>query len=220
MKPAKVFGVFEDEGRKLFTKNLVPGIKHFEEELVKSGSEEYRQLSPKRSKFAAAIAKGMTFSPLRAESVVLYLGAAHGYTPSFVSDICSKGFIFAVEFAPSVARNLVYVAEARKNIAPILADANHPEAYKENVAKEVDVVYQDIAQKNQVEIFIKNCDLFLKKGGFAMLAVKARSIDVTRPPFKIFEEVKGELSRHFELVDYRKLDPFEKDHAFFVVKKR
>ncbi len=221
MRPTKLFGIFEEEGKKgLFTKSVVPGKKHFEEETVRVGKAEYRQLNPTRSKFAAAIAKGMTFSPFKESSVVLYLGAAHGYTASFISDICSQGFIFAVEFAPVVARNLVYVCESRKNIAPILADANHPERYAEKMVKEVDVVYQDIAQKNQVEIFLKNCDLFLKSGGFAILAVKARSIDVTKRPISVFEEIKGQLRQRLELVDYRRLDPFEKDHALFVLKKK
>jgi fibrillarin-like pre-rRNA processing protein len=223
MKQTKLFGIFEEERnrkRLLFTKSFVPAARHFGEEVVKAEGVEYRQFNPCRSKFAAAIMRGLSFSPFKEKSVVLYLGAAHGYTASFLSDICRKGFIFAVEFAPTVARNLVYVCEAKKNIAPILADANHPETYENNVMKNVDVVYQDIAQKNQVEILLKNADSFLKKDGFAMIAVKARSVDVTKHPSKVFEEVKTKLEKKLELVDYRRLDPFEKDHALFTLKKK
>jgi len=84
----------------------------------------------------------------------------------------------------------------------------------------VDVVYQDIAQKNQIEIFIKNIDLFLKDGGYALLAVKARSIDVAKNPKIIFKEVKKELERDLIIIDNRVLDPFQKDHCMFVCKKK
>ena len=80
---------------------------------------------------------------------------------------------------------MVFVAEDRSNIAPIMADANKPETYS-NLICEVDTVFMDIAQKAQAEIFIKNCKLFLKPGGFGLLAVKARSVDVTRHPKEIF----------------------------------
>ena len=105
-----------------------------------------------------------------------------------ISDIVGEnGFIFAVEAAPRVARQLVYLTEERKNIAPLLMDANKPEQYLAFVT-EVDFLYQDIAQKNQVEIFLKNL-MFLKKGGYGVLCIKARSIDVTRNPSFIFKEV-------------------------------
>jgi len=78
----------------------------------------------------------------------------------------------------------------------------------------------DIAQKNQAEIFLKNCKMFLKKGGFGLLALKARSVDVTRNPKIIFKEIREKLEKQMIIVDYRELDPYEKDHAFFVVKKK
>jgi fibrillarin-like pre-rRNA processing protein len=111
-------------------------------------------------------------------------------------------------------------------MAPLLCDAKHPETYAATLPKEgVDVVYQDIAQRDQVEIFVANCDLCLKKGGYGLLAIKARSIDVTRRPDDIFRAIKrqfetGEIAQRYVIVDYRELDPFEKDHAFFVIKRR
>jgi fibrillarin-like pre-rRNA processing protein len=106
-------------------------------------------------------------------------------------------------------------------MAPILADANHPEEYKNLITPQVDVVYQDISQRNQVAIFLKNCDAYLKKGGFGLLAIKARSIDVARKPWEIFKEVRRQLEQsNMTVVDYRDLEPFERDHAMFVCKKK
>lgn len=202
-----------------FTKSIYPHYKGFAEKIERVAGKEFREVIPKRSKLFAAIAKGLSQTGIKEGNSVLYLGASHGYTPSFVSDIVGeKGFVFALDFAPRVVRDLVFVCEERTNMAPLLEDAAHPENYSEHVPQ-VDVVYQDIAQRNQLEIFLRNCDAFLKSGGFGLLAIKARSIDVSRKPEDIFREVEKELAKKMTIVDKRKLDPFEKDHVFFVVKK-
>ena len=85
-------------------------------------------------------------------------------------------------------------------MAPILADANKPLSYMRRISG-VDVVYQDIAQKNQVEIFLKNIDLYLKKGGIGFLTVKCRSIDVSAEPSDVVESVLKELEKHLKIVD-------------------
>ncbi|MBI2176661.1 fibrillarin-like rRNA/tRNA 2'-O-methyltransferase [Candidatus Woesearchaeota archaeon] len=210
-------GVFQ-EGRKLYTLNSSPGVQLFDEELLVIEGKEYRSWSPLRSKLAAAIVKGLPQLPISKSSRILYLGAAHGYTPSFVSDIASGGIVFCIDPAPRVVRDLVFASEKRKNILPLLADANHPEAYY-NLTGAVDIVYQDVAQKNQIEIFVRNCGLFLKPGGFGLLALKARSIDVLQQPQGIFLAAKKELEKKFTVVDYRLLSPLQKDHAFFVCAK-
>ena len=211
-------GVFA-EGRKLYTVNSSPGQQVFDEELIVIDGKEYRGWNPMRSKLAAAIVKGMPQLPISKDASVLYLGAAHGYTPSFISDIASGGIVFAIDFAPRVVRDLVFVAEKRKNIFPLLADANHPESYY-NISGAVDIVYQDVAQRNQVEIFLKNCALLLKPGGFGLLALKARSVDVISNPQGIFLEAKRELEKKLTVLDYRLLSPMQKDHAFFVCQKK
>ncbi|MAG15429.1 fibrillarin [Candidatus Woesearchaeota archaeon] len=188
--------------------------KFFSEEIVKVNDKKYREWNPTRSKLAAAIVKGLKVD-IKPGDNILYLGAAHGYTPSFIA--CNK--LFAVEFAPRVARELVILSEKKKNILPIIADANQPNTYY-HLPQAVDIVYQDIAQRNQVEILVKNCNLFLKKNGLAMIAVKSRSIDVTQKPGKIFADVKRQLEEHFKILDYRNLEPMQKDHAFFVCRKR
>ena len=210
-------------GLDLFTKNLTPGKTFFDEITITKKFDnkqvELRHWDYTRSKLGAAIALKISQLGLFEDSKVLYLGASHGFTPSFVSDIVgSKGFVFCLDFAPRVVRDLYLLCQYRTNMAPIIADANQPEEY-EHLIPEVDVIFMDIAQRNQVEIFLKNIK-FLKKNGFALLALKARSIDVTKKPKHIFKEARAELEKHITIVDYKELDPYEKDHCFFVCKRK
>ncbi len=221
LKPHKLFEIYQEaRGKKIFTKSILPGKVHFDERIIRDNGEEYREFDPKRSKLAAMIMKGCTNTGIRKNDVVLYLGSSHGYTPSFVSDIVGKeGLIFGIDPAPRVMRDFVFLSEERKNLVPILADANHPDQYLTRVCQ-ADVVYQDIAQKNQADIFIRNCNLFLKKGGYGLLAVKARSIDVKKQPKQLFEQIRLELDKIFKVIDYRILEPFEKDHCMIIIKKQ
>ncbi|NQV08622.1 fibrillarin-like rRNA/tRNA 2'-O-methyltransferase [Candidatus Woesearchaeota archaeon] len=215
-------GVYQKRkgGRRIFyTKSFAPGKDVYGETTFKINNIEYREWDAHKSKLSSAMLKGISQTGIKEDSVVLYLGAASGTTVSHISDILGdKGFIFALDFAPRVVRDLVFVCEDRKNIAPILADANKPESYVKNVSQ-ADIIYQDIAQKNQVDIFLKNCDLFLKKDGIAMLCIKARSINVAENPKKIFNEVRDELRKRIKILAYCELFPFQKDHCFFVCKK-
>lgn len=217
MKQHKFYNIYQD-GKRLLTKNLIKG-QSFDEQIFKEKGEEYRVWDPKRSKLAAAIIKGISQIGLKPGDIVLYLGASYGYTPSFVSDIVGEnGFIFALDFAPRSTRDLYFLCLKRKNMTPLLEDAFHPENYKDKIT-EVDFLYQDIAQRNQAEIFIKNLQ-FLKKDGFAVLCIKARSIDVTKRPKDVFNQVKNYLEDKITIVDYRTLEPFEMDHCIFVCKKK
>jgi len=220
MKKSKIFEVYEDYKKRIYTVNLTPGKKVYDERLVKEKGMEFREWNARRSKLAAAILKGCQNIFMRKGDVVLYLGCSYGTTPSHVSDIVGKeGFVFALDFAPRVMRDMVFVCEDRKNMAPILGDANKPQSYADKVCM-VDIVYQDIAQRNQVDIFLKNFNLFLKKDGYGLLAVKARSVDVTKKPKQIFAEVKQRLEKEVTIVDYRTLEPYELDHCMFICKKK
>lgn len=224
IRPSKYPGVYEmQKGKRktiLLTKNLCKGKTVYQEQLIKDGGEEYRTWDPGRSKLAAGILNEIKNSGIKVGDTVLYLGSASGTTVSHVSDIVGKdGFVFALDFAPRVVRDLVFVCEDRKNIAPLFANANHPEEYKELISA-ADVIFMDIAQKNQTEIFLKNINMFLKKGAFALLSLKARSVDVTKKPNEIYKRVKGELSQRLDIVDTKRLEPHEKDHMLFVCRKR
>ncbi len=213
-KYSGIFEVWKGSKKLLLTKNLTPGRSFFREYLFQD-NEEYREWDPKRSKIAAAVVKKINILGLREGDKVLYLGAAHGYTASFVSDIVKeKGFVYCLDFAPRVVRDLYFVCEERKNMAPLLADASKPELYKSRIEM-VDIIVQDIAQKLQVEILFKNLQ-FLKPRGYILLSVKARSIDVTRKPAQLFKEVEEKLLTKLKVLDKKDLSPLEKDHMLFV----
>ena len=219
IQKARIFEVFQlkqGSRKSLLTKNAYKGNTVYGERVRIEGNDEYREWDAFKSKLCATIHKGSPNIGIRKDDVVLYLGCATGTTVSHVSDIVGKkGLIFAVDIAPKVMRNMIFVAEKRDNIVPILADANNTKELAPRISA-VDVLFQDIAQKNQLSIFLKNVDLFLKPGGYALLAVKARSIDVTRKPKKIFNEVKAELEKNLEIIDQRTLEPFQLDHCMFI----
>lgn len=207
----------EKGGRKaLLTRNLVPGRKVYNEDLVLRNGVEYRTWDPFRSKLAAAIIKGLPEDAIREGSKVLYLGASTGTTLSHVSDLVgASGLVIGVEFAPRVAREFVeHVARERRNVIPFVADARDPSRYS---VAEVDVVYCDIAQPDQTEIAVANCSKLLRKGGSLFLVVKARSIDVLREPQRIFAEESRKLENAGFKVRYVvELSPFDKDHALIL----
>ncbi|MDL5501903.1 MAG: fibrillarin-like rRNA/tRNA 2'-O-methyltransferase, partial [Candidatus Methanoperedens sp.] len=72
-----------------------------------------------------------------------------------VSDVVSNGTVLAVEFSPRAVKDLINVSTSRINLVPILADAKNPKSYQ-NMVPEVDVIYQDVAQKDQAGIAIRN----------------------------------------------------------------
>src|SRR3989344_4018269 len=59
----------------------------------------------------------------------------------------------------------------------------------------------------------------IKKGGYGLLAVKARSIDIKRKNKDIFIEIRNLLEKEFTVIDYKVLEPFEMDHCMIIVKK-
>jgi len=221
VNPYKFAGIYtsiDGEHTSLSTKSLVPGTSVYGEKLVKDGLDEYRIWSPRRSKLAAAIRKGLTEMPIQPGSKVLYLGAASGTTVSHCSDIVGQeGVIYAVEFAHRSARDLVKLAAARTNVIPIIEDARHPTRYAPLVSGTIEVIYQDVAQPNQAGILIENLKTFCSFGAWGLLAIKARSIDSTASLDKVYTKEISELAnRGLEIVENIDLEPLEKDHRFIV----
>ncbi len=204
----------EDGSLRIATRNLVPGQRVYGERLYNYEGVEYREWNAYRSKLAGALLKGLVELPVKEEDYILYLGIASGTTASHISDIIGpKGKIFGIEFAPRVMRDLLVVVSERKNIYPILGDARFPEAYR-HLVEACDGLYADVAQPEQAEIVVRNAKLFLKDGGYMLMAVKARSIDVTLEPSEVYRrEVDTLKSNGFEIVDVVHLDPFDRDHA-------
>ncbi|MCI4460405.1 MAG: fibrillarin-like rRNA/tRNA 2'-O-methyltransferase [Acidilobus sp.] len=211
----------DDGSLRLATKNLVPGQRVYGERLFNYEGVEYREWNAYRSKLAAALLKGLEELPVKEGDRILYLGIASGTTASHISDIIgSKGLIYGVEFSPRVIRDLMQVVADRRNILPILADARMPERYRLMVGM-VNGLYADVAQPEQADIVNRNARLFLEDGGYLLLAIKARSIDVTREPSDIYlREMKRLAQGGFEIVDVVHLDPFDRDHAMIYARYR
>lgn len=208
-------GVYMIENH-IATKNLTPGNKVYGEKLVELEGSEYRIWDQRRSKLGAAIMNGMDAFPFEEHSKVLYLGASSGTTPSHISDICNHGIVWCVEFSPRMMRSLVELAKIRRNIIPILDDATKPKNYL-HLLENVDILYSDVAQPKQSELFIKNMRLYLKPEGVGIIIIKARSIDVTKNPKKIFKEEESKLKTGgFRVLEKISLEPYEKDHMAMI----
>ncbi|MFC1768742.1 fibrillarin-like rRNA/tRNA 2'-O-methyltransferase [Nanoarchaeota archaeon] len=220
MKQSNIFEVYEQiKGRRrfLYTKSISKG-NVYGERIVREGSDEYREWNPTKSKLCAAILNGTSNIFIRNNFCVLYLGSSTGTTVSHVSDIVGKGGrIYALDIAPIVMKHLVFLSEKRENIVPILADGSKPDEYADRIS-EVDMLYQDVAQKNQVEIFLKNAKRFLKNGGYGIITVKARSIDVSKNPKEVFRQVFSEIEKEAKIVDKKTLDPYQRDHIILICK--
>jgi fibrillarin-like pre-rRNA processing protein len=217
MKPIEIKGVYRDKNQ-IYTENLesCKGIKIYNEKLVKKDDKEYRSWNPYRSKLAAAILNGLVFD-IKPDANVLYLGAATGTTVSHISDITKDGMVYAVEISPVAMKKLIQVSEKRRNIIPILNDANHPDRYS-SIVPYADFIYQDISQRNQAGIFIENVYKYLKKNSTGILMVKARSIDVALRPEKAYEMVCLKLKEQgLKVLEKIDLKPYEKDHAAIIV---
>lgn len=209
----KFDGVYKLED-KLATLNSTPGQNVYGERLVQKDGEEFRLWNPRRSKLASAVLSGLEDFPIKRDSHVLYLGAASGTTASHICDIVTEGMVYCVEFSNRPFRGLLEVSKERKNMIPILADARKPETYL-GLLERCDVIYQDVAQANQSEILIENAVMYLKKGGYIIMAIKARSIDSARGPKEV---INAEISKlkNVKITQVIDLTPYVKDHSIVV----
>jgi len=175
----------------------------------------WRLWDARRSKVGAMYEKGLDLG-LTGGETVLYLGAASGTTASHVADFSRA--VYAVEFAARPMRDLVRVAEERKNLVPLLKDARKPETYA-HVVEPVEAIIQDVATRGQARVALAN-RRFLADDGRLILAVKARSEDVTANPGDVFDEVLADLSEGYEIIESRRLEPFHADHLAVVARPR
>ncbi|GAB3037530.1 fibrillarin-like rRNA/tRNA 2'-O-methyltransferase [Natronobiforma cellulositropha] len=176
----------------------------------------WRAWDPNRSKLGAMLESGMD-TGLEGGETVLYLGAASGTTVSHVADVADA--TYAVEFAPRPARDLLEVAEGRPRLFPLLKDARQPETYAHVVETDVDAIVQDVATRGQARVAVEN-RRFLADDGRLLLAVKARSEDVTRDPDEVFADVLTDLESAYEVLEERRLDDYHVDHLGVVARPR
>ncbi|MFW9933676.1 MAG: fibrillarin-like rRNA/tRNA 2'-O-methyltransferase [Candidatus Thorarchaeota archaeon] len=215
-----IYMIHDDDRATISTRSLVPRQSVYGEKVIRVEGNDYRLWSTRRSKLAAGIKNGLREMPIQPGSRVLYLGASSGTTVSHVSDIVgNKGLVYAVEFSPQVARKLIWLAESRSNVIPIINDARHPSRYAALIGGPIDVVYQDVAQSNQAKIFLDNLASFCSLGAYGILAIKARSIDSTSDINDVYSREIAELaSNGMEIIDNVNLEPLEKDHRLVVVR--
>lgn len=214
-------GVYEIQGQ-IATKNLVKGKKVYGEQLLTINGDEYRYWNPNRSKVAAAIKKGLKEIGIVKKSKVLYLGAAEGTTISHLSDIVEKdGVVFGLDISARSMRKFIYLCEQRPNIIPILADASQPMSFKEQTAGlKMDAIFQDVSQREQAQIFLKNSRAYLKPKGQGFLTIKARSINSSESVEKIIEKEAEHLKKEFIIKKIISLHPYEKEHAMIHCQKK
>ncbi|MGI0129855.1 MAG: fibrillarin-like rRNA/tRNA 2'-O-methyltransferase [Thermoplasmata archaeon] len=217
MDPTSWPGVFR-EGRELFTRNQVPGDRVYGERLRVAADVEYREWDPFRSKLAALLRNGAPPDLWSEVGSVLYLGAAHGTTASHLSDLWPAAQIFAVEKSPTSFAPLLALARRRTNLIPLLSDAQLPERYRADVGL-VDLLYQDVAQRNQAAIFVENARACLSPGGTGILMLKVRSVTQRRPGPVVVREARSELQRGgYPVGSEVPLAPFSREHVALVVR--
>ena len=193
---------------------LSPGVAVGRERIWKGK----RVWDPKHSKFSALYHKiNIPELELTSSMQVLYLGAGNGTTVSFVADYVEV--VYAIYPSPEPMSDLISLARKRMNIIPLLSDARKSEEFS-GIVEEVDLVYQDVAQPNQVEIFILNCNIFLKQGGIGIFMLKTRSVDVRQDPKEISEAAVEVIScSGYTVLDSVWLMPWHQDHSALLCRK-
>ena len=168
--------------------------------------------NPYHSKLSAYLIAGGKNWPFKKNSKILYLGSAEGNTISYVSEICKTNSITAVEISSVAMSELLVLAKKKENIIPCLYDAHFPEKYRVQ-ANNPEIIYQDIAQNDQVDIFIRNCEYYKPKHAFLML--KTQSMAKQRDD--IFKKTEERLNKIFKKVESININKWAKGHSAYYV---
>ena len=207
MRELQVPNFYEDKGN-LFSQSK-DGKSIYGEQVTTRGGKFFRIFSPLRSKLSSSMRLGLK-PDLRKGDHMLYLGAGAGTTASHISDSLSAGTIFAVEFAPVPFIKLTSLSTIKDNVYPILSDAQKPEMYGIFMDR-VDVIYQDVSQPNQIDIFAKNMNYFDVKRGILML--KTFSL---RSDFSIDKEIMR-IKENFSVQQIKDISRFHRGHYAITV---
>lgn len=189
------------KGKRLFTKSLVSNKNEF--------------WNPVHSKLSALLLLDNSFR-LGFYHEILYLGGGHGTTVRHLSDLYPDTKISVIEFGITIDKIFTLI-EGRKRIIPIMEDARHPERYSHLISQTgVEMLYQDIAQRDQVDMFMKNLR-FLSRGGLFIFMLKTKSIRQDGSPRQLALDIQSYLestgmSNEIHIVD---LAPFQRSHYAF-----
>lgn len=207
MRELGIPNFYEDKGT-LYSLSI-DGKSIYGEKVVNRGSKYFRLFSPLKSKLASSIRLGLK-PDIRKDDHVLYLGAGAGTTASHLADSLFSGSLFAIEFAPVPFIKLDSISRVKENIIPILTDAQKPETFGIFIDR-VDLVYQDVSQPNQIEIFTKNMKYFGARRGILML--KTFSL---RSDFSVENEIKR-IKEEFKVQQIKDISRFHRGHFAITV---
>lgn len=215
------------ERGQLWTKNANPGKVVHKERTKRVSGVEWRHWDPRRSKLASGILRTKSdpssLLPIPG-STILYLGAGHGSTISFLHDhLCGAnnelgGRIIGVDIAPRCLRDLNRLAEARVGIVPVLGDARGGEDWGMFLPEGADWLFQDVAQPGQTEIVISAAKQFLKPKSFLLLSLKMASErwDETRSSNGLEKVVENLTAAGLSVEERIDLKGWEDEHFLFV----
>jgi len=217
LKPSNCPNVMSD-GSVLYSQNLVPGTAVYGERLVSIEGAEYRLWDPRRSKLAAYMLLSGKGGEIKQSDAVLYLGASTGTTVSHISDIVDEGLIYAIEVSKRTFRELIRNCAPRKNVLPMLGDARDEDLMAGIITK-ADFLYSDVAQRDQVQIFVSNFNRYKCRSGILML--KCRSIDVSAEPAVVARESVAVIrNRGLKCDEPLNIEAFEKDHFAILIQRK
>jgi fibrillarin-like pre-rRNA processing protein len=183
------------------------------ERWTSDGDRTLREFNAGRSKLAAGIVRGWRQPLPTVGERWLYLGAASGTTASHVADLVGPiGAVYAVERSPRTFARLLALARRWPNLLPILADARDPSSYGDLVP-EVDGLYADVAQPDQIALVRANAELFLRGAGAAVvIALKTASLGRELTPSAHLARAERQLADQVRLEPSVRLDPIHRAH--------
>ena len=173
-------------------------------------NKKWTKWNPYHSKLSAYLLGGGKYWPFKKNSKVLYLGAAEGNTLSFLSEICTNNTITAIEISAIAMAELLELVEKKRNIIPYLGDAHFPNKYHIQ-ANEPEIIYQDIAQNDQIDIFLRNCNYFNPKCAFLMLKTKS----ISKKKTEIIKDTQNKLEEKFKIVESINIKKWAKGHTAY-----
>lgn len=175
-----------------------------------------RKLTPKKSKLYSIFTKCKNVNLDQGDNV-LYLGAGAGTTVSYNCDIVDKGTVYCVENSYLTFKMLLKKCRNIMNSIPIFADANLPLSYR-HIVNNVNIIYQDIAQKNQIEIFKKNASIYLNNGNIGIILLKTSCVNSTMCITDISNQSIDDLSQ-YKIIETTQLSPYYDGHVCIIVQK-
>ena len=233
MRESRIFQVKIGNEEKLATKSLVESAEIFKEKTIIVNGEKFLEWNPYSCKIAAAIRNGLQILPIIKDSRIICVETTSGSTIPHISDIIgSKGSIFVVG-DKNKKRFLNELNDIRKNII-FISDNSYEQAYSASINGEVDVLYVDITQLEQIQNTIQKYISFLKTGGFLMLAIKkdeniALENDIVgwlaeqRAGLNRIRRLINKLKSQFDIIqeinlglNYLMKPPFHKSHVFIL----